>query len=232
MPLEGLLPAARIEQLAEEVEALGGRVSRRDGGAPYELNATYYSALGDGPGRTERFLASQAVMLALAGIPAVYVHSLFGTPNDLSGVRVTGRARSINRRRYAEDEIEALLADPSTPTARVWHGLRRQLAARVAEPAFHPEGPQQTVDAGHPAVLAFRRISPDGGRRVLVVANLGPLPLAVPLPDAGGDGPGLRPRGVHPRDVRARDLLDADDTGLVDGRVVLSPWQCRWLVED
>ena len=44
-----------------------------------------------------RFLASQAIMLSLAGVPGVYVHSLFGSRNCQSCVAATGQSRSINR---------------------------------------------------------------------------------------------------------------------------------------
>ena len=64
--------------LAEEVREKGGFVSMRkleDGSeTPYELNATYYSALSD-PKDEElgelRFLCSQSVAMAMRGIPAV-----------------------------------------------------------------------------------------------------------------------------------------------------------------
>ncbi|MCD8481562.1 MAG: hypothetical protein LR015_02120 [Verrucomicrobia bacterium] len=60
---------------------------------PYELNITYCDALSD-PRDSElglrRFLCSQALMLAFRGIPAVYIHSLLGTPNDTAGFKRTG----------------------------------------------------------------------------------------------------------------------------------------------
>ncbi|MEX1224278.1 MAG: alpha-amylase family glycosyl hydrolase, partial [Pirellulales bacterium] len=76
-PAEGLLPEERLHALVEEVRARGGRVNTRrrpDGSdAPYELNITYFDALGwppDDAGADEslhvrRFLTSQAIMLAL-----------------------------------------------------------------------------------------------------------------------------------------------------------------------
>ena len=60
--------------------------------SPYELNCTYYSALSDLDNEQlgmARFLCSQAVALAMKGIPAIYFHSLCGTPNDLEGYKKT-----------------------------------------------------------------------------------------------------------------------------------------------
>jgi sucrose phosphorylase len=68
--------------MAERVEALGGYVSYKtnpDGSrSPYELNINYLDALAD-PNHTQepvervaqRFLASQAIMLALRGVPGI-----------------------------------------------------------------------------------------------------------------------------------------------------------------
>ena len=56
-------------------------------------------------------MVSQAIMLALAGVPGIYVHSLFGSSNDYIGVEETGRARSINRQTWLRAEIEAVLHD-------------------------------------------------------------------------------------------------------------------------
>ncbi len=83
-PAEGLLTAEEVGRLVETALAHGGQVSYKanaDGSrSPYELNITWYDALND-PARpaaaldVARFLASQAIMLALAGVPGIYVHS-------------------------------------------------------------------------------------------------------------------------------------------------------------
>ena len=44
-----------------------------------------------------RFVASQAIMLSLAGVPGIYVHSLIGSRSWRQGVEQTGRTRTINR---------------------------------------------------------------------------------------------------------------------------------------
>ncbi|MGZ3356615.1 MAG: sugar phosphorylase, partial [Isosphaeraceae bacterium] len=125
-PLEGLLPAERIARLVDAVRQRGGLVSTRrlanGEDAPYELNTTYFDALrnpadADPQWHVRRFLASQAIMLALRGIPAVYFHSLIGTANDSGAVTATGRARSINRRKYAADELGRILAKPNSVSA-------------------------------------------------------------------------------------------------------------------
>ena len=71
---------------------------------------------GDGSGEdewgVERFICAHAIMLAMEGIPGLYVHSLLGTNNDYERMQTTGHKRSINRRQWHLNELERLLADP------------------------------------------------------------------------------------------------------------------------
>ena len=116
-PARGLLSDGEVRALAERVEALGGFVSYKnnpDGSqSAYELNINYLDALGDpavgeesGARKAERFLAAQAIMLALRGVPGIYFHSLFGSQSWAEGVRATGRARTINRQKLGEASLE------------------------------------------------------------------------------------------------------------------------------
>lgn len=194
-PLEGLVPDAELAALVEGVERRGGRVSRfrRPDGSEraYELNITYYDALGE-PGQVDsdehvaRFLCSQTVMLALRGVPAVYLHALTATHNDYAGVERTGHARAINRRRWGEQELEGLLADPATAAHRVFHEYVRRLALRRARPALHPDGPQRVLDLPE-GLLGIEREAPDGSERLLCISNLAAGTRELTLP-GGGDG--------------------------------------------
>jgi sucrose phosphorylase len=62
----------------------------------YELNISYFDALGgdalDVALHVRRYLSSQAIMLALPGVPGIYFHSLVGTSNDHKGVEDVGCA--------------------------------------------------------------------------------------------------------------------------------------------
>ncbi len=179
-PLEGLVPPSRIEALVDHVRAQGGLVSTRrtsDGSeAPYELNITYLDALRHRSAPTAQeqiqpFLLSQAVMLALQGIPAVYFHSLVGTPNDTEGARVSGQPRRINRRKYTADELRRVLTDERSLQRRVYQCYTDMLRKRRRIPGFHPDASQSVVDAGDPRILAFCR-GTESPMPVLVLANL------------------------------------------------------------
>jgi sucrose phosphorylase len=196
-PLEGLVPRERLERLVESVRHRGGRVSAKqnaDGSqSPYELNISYFSALGDSTEPADadaslsselhvrRFLSAQSIMLALRGIPGIYFHSLVGTPNNTAGVRETGRARTINRRKFQASELRAILERADSPESRVFDGYRRLVTTRIRQPAFHPDAEQTPVDIDGGKVIAFLRSSIDGEQRILVLANVAPEPVTIDL---------------------------------------------------
>ena len=154
-PLEGILDTDEILSLADEVRGNGGHVSMRkleDGSEfPYELNATYYGALShkkDPELGKKRFLCSQAVALAMKGIPAVYFHSLCATPNYTEGVKETGHNRTINRKKWKSEELETLLEDEESNSGEIFEWYTRVLRRRASCPAFHPDASQKVIELG------------------------------------------------------------------------------------
>lgn len=188
-PAEGLLSSEEIGSLVDAMRQFGGYVSmktNKDGSeSPYEINITLFDALkgtlgGFDQWQVSRFLCSQTMMLGLKGIPAIYIHSLFATPNDLAGVENSGRTRSINRRRWGVDELEGLLADPGTPNRAVFLDMQRLLAIRRQQLAFHPDALQEIVALGD-AFFGFWRVSCDESQWLLALSNLTDRPQAVLL---------------------------------------------------
>ena len=185
----------RRQRLIDAAVARGGLISTRrsaDGrDAPYELNLSYFDALGEPGGmdprlHARRFLATQALMLAMRGVPAVYFHSLVGAPNDMDGVRESGQARRINRRKFDRRELDKILADKHAAQKRVFDGYRHLLATRVEQPAFHPDAAQEVWRLPEPGLIAFVRTSIDARQRILVVANVSDHRQVVHL---GGEAP-------------------------------------------
>jgi sucrose phosphorylase len=169
-PAEGLLAPAEIQNLVDKTLTHRGLASYKtnsDGSqSPYELNITLFDALSNPkshePEETQidRFMASQAIMLALVGTPGIYIHSLFGSSNDLIGVEETGRARAINRQKWLRAEVEAVLANPNSRSYKIFRRYVALLKARRAQRAFHPNGEQQIM-AGHPTLFSLLRTAPD-----------------------------------------------------------------------
>lgn len=229
VPAKGILTDEEVEALAARVRAHGGEVSYKtnpDGSeSPYELNATFFDALSDPNDRSEpwerkrdRFLCSQAVMLALAGVPGIYVHSLLGSHNDRAGYVRSGWKRDLNHERLPLGEVERRLADPASETARVFAGYQRLLAARRAQPAFHPAAPQAVLDAG-PRVFALRR-GPHDGHTVWALHNVGETAAQVDPAQLGGGAGGP-----------AHDLLTGETVPL-DRPLRLEPYGVRWLAAE
>ncbi|QBG46916.1 alpha-amylase [Verrucomicrobia bacterium S94] len=156
-PLQGIVPDEELQKLAARVKSQGGHVSMKanpDGTeSPYELNITYFDAMGDDPEQVTdhhlaRFLCSQTVAMSLRGVPAVYFHSLTATRNNYAGVEETGRARTINRLKWDESELEKQITDKASPAAKVLKEYTRRLNCRAQHKVFHPDAGQQIINLG------------------------------------------------------------------------------------
>ena len=222
VPATGILSQSEVQDLCARVERHGGRVSYKtnpDGSqSPYELNCTWFDALsdpasGEAPDRAiERFVASQAIMLALQGVPGIYVHSLVGSPNYQRGLEATGRFRTLNREKWTRADLEARLADPRRREGAVLRRMATLIRARRGERAFHPNGPQRVLDL-HPAVFALERRTPEGDAAVLCLHNVSDARQRLLAPGAEG----------------ARDLLSGTRYASGTDVVELAPYQAAWL---
>ena len=178
-PLEGLVPVEEANVMLEAMRERGGFISTKtnqDGSeSPYELNITLFDAFRDThPGKNQwhipMFLLSQVFALSFRGIPAIYIHSLFATPNDLIGVERTGATRSINRRKWDRSELESLMANHESETGRVFRSLKRILKVRKAEKSFHPDAEQKTINTGE-GTLCIMRTAIDESESIYCIFN-------------------------------------------------------------
>lgn len=180
-PLDGLLSNDEREKMVTTVQDFGGKVTfrraREGHDKAYELNITLFDALkgtiGDGEDEqgAERFLCAHAIMLALEGIPAVYIQSLFGSRNDYARVEHTGRARSINRHIWQEDDLKASLEENNGHHSRIFNELTRLIQIRRSQPAFHPNATQFTLHLGM-EVFAFWRQSINREQSIFSLSNV------------------------------------------------------------
>jgi sucrose phosphorylase len=180
-PARGILTANEIDALVNKTIEHDGLISYKhntDGSAsPYEMNINWFDALSNPKGneaidlQVNRFIASQAIMLSIVGVPGIYFHSLFGSRGWPEGVKETGRNRTINREKLQLDRIKAELGDKNHLRAKIFSRYRQLLSARGNTPAFHPHGKQQILDV-HPSVFAVKRTSPDGNSRAVCFHNV------------------------------------------------------------
>lgn len=163
-PLEGILPETEINKLADTVLKNNGRVSYKqnsDGSkSPYELNITYVDALkkeGDIESvHADRFIASQAIAMAMPGVMATYIHSLLGSHNYLEGLEETGRNRTINREKLNIENIEKELNDPSSFRATIFNKYINLLKIRRKQPAFSPNADFEIIEIA-PEIFCIKR---------------------------------------------------------------------------
>jgi sucrose phosphorylase len=227
-PTTGLLNDDETRALVNAAVTQGGKVSFKSNSdgtqSPYELNITYFDLI-TAPKVTaaqpevarKRFLVSQAIMLAMIGVPGIYLPSLFGGRNDTEGMERTGRARSINRRKYEDHELRAMLSDGQSLHAQVLEGYKRLLAVRTGEPAFHPLGGQRVARL-HDAVVALWRSAPGDDARVLALHNVRGEPVSI---TANMEGAGVW------RDLLGEETHEANDAGELT--MTLRPYQIAWL---
>ena len=179
-PAEGLLDDSEINTLVETMQQFGGRISWRavDEGKskPYEINISLFDALQGtqaGPDQwgLQRFICAHAIMLALEGVPGIYIHSLVGTRNDYQRVENAGHNRAINRHQWDYPELEARLADPESSESNVFSGLKQLLEIRRQQSAFHPNATQFTLHLGS-QLFGFWRQSIDRQQSIFCVSNI------------------------------------------------------------
>jgi sucrose phosphorylase len=180
-PVRGILSSPEIDALVDQTLAHGGLISYKhdpDGSqSPYELNINYFDALSDPIAieplelQVSRFMAAQAIMLSLLGVPGIYFHSLFGSRNWKEGSQIKKYNRAINREKLARLDLERLLADPASLRSKVFRRYSQLLARHSSSPAFNPNGLQKILDAGR-SVFAVLRTSPDGAQKVLCLQNI------------------------------------------------------------
>ncbi|WOX06296.1 alpha-amylase family glycosyl hydrolase [Microbulbifer pacificus] len=179
-PVEGLLDDSEQQALIQTMENFGGQISWRalDDGSnkPYEINISLIDALkgttaGEDEWQLQRFVCAHAIMLALEGIPAFYLHSLVGTTNDYERMKEHGHNRAINRRQWQEQELNEKLADPDSHHHTVFQQLRRLIQLRREQPAFHPNATQFTLHLGD-QIFAFWRQSQDRRQSIFCLNNI------------------------------------------------------------
>ena len=179
VPVTNILTDKEIIDIANDVKEKGGYVSYKivkDGTEkPYEMNTTYYSAIADSKNSEElnikKFIASQAIILSLLGIPGIYIHSLFGTENYLEGVAKTGQKKTINRKKFQYDKLKKNLENSDSREHKIFTEFIKLIHKRKSEKAFHPNGKQEVLFLKK-GIFSLLRTSPGGKEKIIALHNV------------------------------------------------------------
>jgi sucrose phosphorylase len=110
---KGLLPDAEIDDIINLILERGGRVKNLYGSdgkkiSYYQVNATYFSALGE---NEQKLLFARAIQMFMPGIPQIWYLDIFAGTNDYEAVDKAGADghKEINRTTLSLDDIKTAL---------------------------------------------------------------------------------------------------------------------------
>lgn len=135
--VKDLMPDEVIEETKEKMFTKGANVKKIYNTAAYhnldiyQVNTTYYSALGN---NDAAYLLARAIQFFAPGIPQVYYVGLLVGENDIALMEETKNGRDINRHYYTMEEIEKEVNRP------VVRELLALMKFRNEHPAFAVEG--------------------------------------------------------------------------------------------
>ncbi|MEW8326045.1 MAG: glycosidase [Candidatus Thiodiazotropha sp.] len=139
---EGLLDDDRIQALIDRIIERGGRVKNLYGSdgkkiAYYQVNATFFSALGEDEGKLR---LARAIQLFMPGIPQVWYLDLFAGKNDYQAADQGGPGghKEINRTNLSLDAVEAGLKRTIVKDQLELIRLRNRSSAFSGELAIEP----------------------------------------------------------------------------------------------
>ena len=151
LDLKGLLPEERIQGLIDLTVQRGGYVKNLHGAKNmyYQVNATYFSALGESP---EKMALARAIQLFMPGKPQVWYLDLLCGKNDYAAMERAGEGghKEINRTNLSLSEAEARLSDPC-----VLKQLEL-LRLRATDPAFSADSKVTARAEGSYLTLAWQ----------------------------------------------------------------------------
>lgn len=163
-----LLTDEELDYASEELYKVGANVKKTYSSANYnnldiyQINSTYYSALGD---NDRAYLLARAVQVFAPGIPQVYYVGLLAGKNDIELLEGTKEGRNINRHYYSLEEI-----DQEVERAVV-QNLFELLRFRNQSDAFDLKGKIE-VETPSESEIVVTRTNADGTVSATLEANL------------------------------------------------------------
>ena len=224
-PAESFLSKNEIEKFINLMERNGGKISYRsnntDTPEPYEINISLMDAMRESFSKEtklgiKRFICIHTIMFSLEGVPAIYIHSLFGSTNDHNLYTITKQNRSLNRGKININEI--MESDLTDPRLYIFDQIKRLLLIRKKQPAFNPNAVQFTLHFGKRIVYGIWRQSLDKTQNIFCVTNLTDQETSLSLLDLNLSS-----------FSKWHDLLSNRELEDISKDLKLKPYQTVWL---
>jgi len=225
-PLKRVLPQKEVKFLIKEAKKRGSLVEYKSYGdgkkQPYELNITWGSALLDDQElQIRKYIASHAIQLSLKGVPGIYIHSLFGTKNDIKDVEKTKHSRDINRKNLDYGKIKEAISK-ETITKEIFENMLNLLKIRASHKAFHPSS-EQKILLQNEGIFSLIRTSVDKTENILVLINV--------TRDKQEFEIDCKKMGMELYELisKKKMLAHGDDVKVSLFNVILEPYEVKWI---
>lgn len=144
--VKDLLPDEEIDKVKEQMYKQGANVKKIYSSEAYnnldiyQVNTTYYSALGN---HDDAYLLARAIQFFAPGIPQVYYVGMLAGSNDIDLMERTKNGRDINRHYYSVEEV---MKEQKRPVVQK---LKTLMELRNSHPAFSLDGEIAVIAEGN-----------------------------------------------------------------------------------
>lgn len=151
--VKDLLPDEEIDKVKEQMYSQGANVKKIYSSEAYnnldiyQVNTTYYSALGN---NDKSYLLARAIQFFAPGIPQVYYVGMLAGSNDTELMERTKNGRDINRHYYTADEVE------QEQNRKIVRDIKELMELRNSHPSFNLDG-EISVEANDDKLVITRK---------------------------------------------------------------------------
>lgn len=160
-----ILTDEEIDYASKELYRIGANVKKTYSSAAYnnldiyQINSTYYSALGN---NDKAYLLARAIQIFAPGIPQIYYVGLLAGANDIKLLEATKEGRNINRHYYTKAEVAEEVKRP------VVANLLKLLSWRNEFGAFDLDGSIEVSTPTETSLIVTRKDK--SGQNIAVLA--------------------------------------------------------------
>ena len=225
-PIEGYIDEDDIEKLLKLMKKFDGKISYRTtqwgDKMPYEINISFYDSMrgtfeGEDEFLFERFICAHAIMFAFEGVPAIYIHSLLGTKNNIDGIQKGGENRIINRYQWDKHQLFNLLENNNSINCKIYKKINELLKIRINQPAFHPNSTQFTLNLGN-KIYGLWRQDLERTQSIFCVSNITKDVIKFPLTSINL---------IETEDWF--DIITRNKISSINGKIEMNPYETLWI---